>query len=281
MGDADLAARIEAQLGKADLGGCLYAVDIGSGTEISFRGDELCAAASTAKVPILVALMRAVAAGDIDLDERIAVEAGRRTPGPTGLSIMTQPCELALSDVAQLMISISDNHATDIVLSRVSPRRVTAAMRELGLAVTTLDTTISEEYRRLSAAKSTSELDLRPEAAAWRTTPAEMCALLRLIWLDQAAPPDLCARMRAMLYSCLTSNGFDGWMPIMSQVRLGNKTGTLVLVDGRRRSASLPGMRSECSNTQTTAAMRSRFTPARKPPIRCCGTHPRARPSAL
>jgi beta-lactamase class A len=144
---------------------------------------------------------------------------------------MAYPVELALGDVAQLMISVSDNHATDIVLSRVSPQRVTTTMRELGLTVTTLDVTISEEHQQLTAAASSSELDLRPEAAAWRTTPAEMCALLRLIWLDQAAPAELCARMRAMLHSCLTSNGFDSWMPIAGQVGLANKTGTRVLVD--------------------------------------------------
>lgn len=231
MGDANPAARFEALLAKAGLEGCMHAVDIDTGTQISFRGEELCAAASTGKVPILVALMRAVGAGEAELDERIAIGAGHRTAGPTGLSIMTHPCELALGDVAQLMISISDNHATDIVLSRVSPRRVTAAMRELGLTVTTLDMTISEEHSQLSAATSSSELDLRPETAAWRTTPAEMCALLRLVWLDQAAPPELCAQMRAMLHSCLTSNGFDSWMPIAGQVKLANKTGTRVLAN--------------------------------------------------
>jgi beta-lactamase class A len=232
MNDArPAAARIEAELTKAGLDGCVHAVDIGTGTQVGYRGEELCAAASTAKVAILVALMRAVAAGDVDLDERIVIEADHRTAGPSGLSVMTQPCELALGDVAELMISISDNHATDIVLRRVPPQRVTSAMRDLGLTVTTLDMAINELYEQLLAARSSSGLDLRPEAAAWRTTPAEMSALLRLIWLDQAAPAELCARMRAMLHSCLTSNGFDSFVSLTSQVRLGNKTGTLVLVD--------------------------------------------------
>jgi beta-lactamase class A len=229
MGDAATAAQIEDALGKAGLDGCLHALDIGRGTELSYRGDELCAAASTGKVPILVALMRAVAAGDAALDERVIIEAGQRTDGPTGLSAMNFPAELALGDLAQLMISVSDNHATDIVLCR--PRQVTAAMRELGFSVTTLDETIGEELGRLSAARSTSELDPRPEAAAWRTTPAEMCALLQSIWLDQAAPGELCARMRQILRSCVTSNGLDSRMPIAVQARTAAKTGTLFLVD--------------------------------------------------
>jgi beta-lactamase class A len=116
----------------------MHAIDIDSGTKVSFGGDELCAAVSTGKVPVLVALMRAAGSGEVDLDESVAIGAGHRSAGPTGLSIMTQPGELALADVAQLMISISDNHATDIVLGRVSPARVTEAMRELGLTVTAL-----------------------------------------------------------------------------------------------------------------------------------------------
>jgi beta-lactamase class A len=231
MDKAGVAAQIEDELGKANLDGYVHAVDIGHGTQVSYRGDKLCAAASTGKVPILVALMRAVAAGDATLDERIIIGAGQRTGGPTGLSVMAYPAELALGDVAHLMISVSDNHATDIVLDRVSPQHVTAAMRELGLTVTTLDQTISEEFRRLAAASSSSELDLRPEAAAWRTTPAEMCTLLKSVWLDQAAPAELCGRMRAMLRSCLTSNGLDSRMRIAVQARTATKTGTLFLID--------------------------------------------------
>jgi hypothetical protein len=52
--------------------------------------------------------MRAVGSGKVDLDEPAAIGAGHRTAGPTGLSIMTQPGQLAMADVAQLMISISD-----------------------------------------------------------------------------------------------------------------------------------------------------------------------------
>jgi beta-lactamase class A len=228
---ATTAAEIEGALSAAGLDGCVHAVDIDRGTQLSYRGDELCAAASTGKVPILVALMRAVMAGAAALDERITIAPGQRTAGPSGLSVMSYPAELALGDVAQLMISVSDNHATDIVLGRVSPQQVTAAMRELGLMVTALDETVSEEFGRLSAAQSTSELDLRPAAAAWRTTPAEMCALLRSVWLDQAASGELCARMRQILRSCLTSNGLDSRMPIAVQARTAGKTGTLFLAD--------------------------------------------------
>ena len=38
---------------------------------------------------------------------------------------MKYPVEIALRDLAQLMIALSDNHSTDVVLCLVSPDRVT------------------------------------------------------------------------------------------------------------------------------------------------------------
>jgi beta-lactamase class A len=210
------------------LDGHLQVLDIDGGAEIAVRGDDVCESASTAKVPILVALMRAVAAGVLSLDEQIEVPAGDRTDGPTGLSSMSYPARLALGDIAHLMISISDNHATDLVLERVSPAQVTAAMRDLGLTVTTLDMTIKDFFARLDAL---TEVDQWPEVSAWRTTPAEMCRLLRAIWRDEAAPPELCEQMRKMLRCCVTSNGLTAELPLAVQGSSGRKTGTLVAID--------------------------------------------------
>lgn len=52
--------------------------------------------------------------------------------------------------------------------------------------------------------------------------------------LPRVAPvpcPPLCARMREVLQSCLTSNGLDSRMPIDVQARRAAKTGTLLFMD--------------------------------------------------
>ena len=229
--DATL-ARIESVFSDVGKDGCLQVIDVDGDAEISLRPDQVCASASTGKVPILVALMRAVAAGELSLEEQIEVPVNGRTDGPSGLSAMRYPARLALGDLAHLMIAISDNHATDLVLQRVPPRLVNAAMRELGLAVTTFDATIHEFFAAFAAHETFPEIDLRAEVAAWRTTPAEMCRLLRAIWRNEAAPEAQCEQMRAILRCCLTSNGLEASLPVAAQARNARKTGTLLLVDG-------------------------------------------------
>jgi beta-lactamase class A len=63
-----MVAEIEEALSNAGLDGYVHAADIDRGIELSYRGDEPCAAASTGKVAVLVALMHSVAAGDCRQD---------------------------------------------------------------------------------------------------------------------------------------------------------------------------------------------------------------------
>lgn len=238
---AATAARVQTAFRDEGLDGCLHVLDIDNGTEFTLGGDAVRHSASTGKVPILVALMRAVATGALSLDEQIDVPAGDRTAGPTGLSSMSYPGRLALGDIAHLMMSISDNHATDLVLQRVPPSQVTAAMRDLGLTVTTLETTVAEMFARYAAG----DFDGGHEAAFWRTTAVEMCRLLQTIWLDTAAPAALCEQMRTILRSCVTSNGLDGQLPFGVQATSGRKTGTLVGIESHEEDSTGVILRNE------------------------------------
>jgi len=224
---------------SAQLEGFLHARNLDTDAALSYGGQTICASASVGKVPILVALMQAVAAGELSLDRRIFVPAEPRTGGPTGLSVLSDPVELSLRAVAELMIAVSDNHATDLVLDRVSPERVTEAMRWLGLGATTLTGTIRDLYERSDErmagatdratilARLRTDPDLKPETAAWRTTPEETTKLWQLIWTDDPAPKPLCEEMRAMLRRCATHNGLVAGFPAEVQERIAHKTGTL------------------------------------------------------
>jgi beta-lactamase class A len=241
----EVAAVLAAAFGEASLDGCLHALDIDGPAEVRYRSDEVWHSASTGKVPILVTLMRAVAAGEVSLQERMRIPADGRTPGFTGLSVMRYEAELALRDVAQLMIAVSDNHATDVVLGRVSPSRVTAVMRELGLTVTTLEETTGETYQRLTSSDPGTDPDLEPGAAPWRSTAAEMCRLLRKIWRDEAAPTMLCEEMRTILRSSVLPEGLDSCFPLAVQVRTGGKSGTAFFIDTDGESGTSLVVRNE------------------------------------
>jgi beta-lactamase class A len=241
---ATIEDQLQAVFSDAGVEGYLHAVDLNSGREVRYRSDQLNHLASVGKIPILVTLMQSVAAGEHRLDERVRIPAEGRTDGPTGLSTMRHEADLSLRDVAQLMIVVSDNHATDVILGMVPPARVTATMRRLGLEQTTFETTIAEMFalfrQRYDGIEDEAELRrlrqsdplLQGETASWRTTPEEITRLLMLIWKDRAAPAELCAEMRDILYDQVWSHRLSSGFP--DEVKIGAKTGTLA------------GIRNEC-----------------------------------
>jgi hypothetical protein len=116
----------------------LHACALDAEAEAACRADEAVVMASTFKVPVLLELCRQAASGRLDLTQRIRVEAGERTTGSTGISAMLDEIELSLRDLAQLMIAVSDNAATDVVLRMVGLEAVNATLAELGLERTRL-----------------------------------------------------------------------------------------------------------------------------------------------
>lgn len=107
---------------------------VNGGGEIAINADREQDTMSLIKVPILVTLMRKVEAGEIDLSARITLAAHHKRLGTGVLFLFDAGATLTLRDAAWLMIVISDNTATDIVLGAVGgPDAVNATMAELGL----------------------------------------------------------------------------------------------------------------------------------------------------
>lgn len=227
----------------AGVRGFLYAEDLATGRAVEHHGDEPVVLASVFKVAVLAELYRRAAAGDLDISERIRVPEATRTLGPTGLSVMRDDVELSLRDLALLMISISDNTATDVLMSRLGADRIQGTVEALGLEETDVRGTCEEilgvlrEDMGLTLEEAldpktevTWEMlahnrSLDPRVARNRSTPRQWAKLLRAIWLDEAAPPEACAEMRGILKNQFAphrlSTGFgDG-------VAIGAKTGTL------------------------------------------------------
>ncbi|HJW75121.1 MAG TPA: serine hydrolase [Thermoleophilia bacterium] len=103
-----------------------------SGAEILYRADEPFPLASVFKVPLMVALLRAVDTGDVTLDERIELTERVKSPGST-LIHCDPGLRPTVRDLLYLTITLSDNTATDMLWRRLGPRAINEAMRGLGL----------------------------------------------------------------------------------------------------------------------------------------------------
>ncbi len=111
------------------------AVHLESGREVYFNRVEPFPMASTYKVPIAVQLLTRVDQGEVRLDSLIALTPADLHPGSGTLTeLFDDPgVILSLRNLLELMLLISDNSATDIVLRTAGgPAAVTARMRALG-----------------------------------------------------------------------------------------------------------------------------------------------------
>src|SRR6185503_14222255 len=112
--------------------------DLTSGASVAFREDEQFPSASTIKIHILTALLRAAERGELALDERISLTPDLRVAGSGVITYLEHPLELSLYDIAVLMILVSDNTATNICIQRVGMAKVNALIGEFGLKQTAL-----------------------------------------------------------------------------------------------------------------------------------------------
>ncbi|HEY7071996.1 MAG TPA: serine hydrolase, partial [Acidimicrobiales bacterium] len=131
---------VEREIGRvferAHVSAWLHVVDIDGDGEVAIGADTPVALVSVFKLPVLVALHRAGESGELDLADRIPVPAATRTSGVTGLAALSDDAELSLRDLAQLMITISDNAAADAVVDRVGFGAVARTLDHLGLRAT-------------------------------------------------------------------------------------------------------------------------------------------------
>src|SRR5690348_12920844 len=97
----------------------VYARDLASGVEVALNADTIFPTASVMKIPILYELYRQVEAGQVDLAKRITLEAHHLVPGSGILQDLDLGIAPTLKDLATLMIIVSDNAATDLVIEQV------------------------------------------------------------------------------------------------------------------------------------------------------------------
>lgn len=99
----------------------------------ALRGDERFVSASTIKIPIMVEVYRQIDRGNLTLDDRIPLTKEDICPGSGVLLQLHAGIELTLRDIVYLMMSISDNTATNMLIDLASMEQVNETIRSLGM----------------------------------------------------------------------------------------------------------------------------------------------------
>jgi beta-lactamase class A len=191
--------------------------DLRSGESLSIRGDEPFPTASLIKVPVLVGLLDEVRRGRMRLDERLSLTSADRVGGSGVLKHLAAGLNPTLEDAAWLMIVLSDNTATNLVLDEVGVVNVWAKMDSLGLPRTRV-------HRKVFQPHTASPL---PDSAARYglgvTTPNETARLLELLHRGQAVSPALDSLALAMLRANQDPLKLVRWLP--EDVGVAHKSG--------------------------------------------------------
>ncbi len=108
---------------------------IESDQQVAVNGDEPFPMASVFKIPILATACRQLAEGEISLDTRHALSDEDKSLGSGILPYFESGLQPTLRDLLTLMIIISDNTATDMMVAALGGAAVIEGyMREIGLS---------------------------------------------------------------------------------------------------------------------------------------------------
>jgi beta-lactamase class A len=199
----------EATGGK--LGVAVFAPD---GDAFAHRGDRQFRAASTVKIPLMVEVYRQIDRGERSPAERYALRTADRAPGSGVLLELHEGLELTLHDLLYLMISISDNTATNVLIDLAGMANVNATMQDLGMT----DSNLGRPMKGRPA-----EGD---EPENW-ATPNDYARAVRAILAGEAASATSCRAMEALLEKQQNKRRIARYLPEVQGIRWGSKTGSI------------------------------------------------------
>jgi beta-lactamase class A len=175
-------ARIEDTLDRSPGAVRLFARNLDTGQSFGLGADERVRTASTIKLPVMRAVFQAVSEGKARWDEPLVMRAADKVPGSGVIRELADNTKLTIRDLVHLMIVVSDNTATNLLLDRFGADFVNDETRKLGLSSTLV-------LRKVMGGAPAREGAV-PEYAKYGlgvTTPREMVALVESLTPEMLA----------------------------------------------------------------------------------------------
>jgi beta-lactamase class A len=151
----------------------LFAKNLDTGVTYSFNGDERVRTASTIKVAVMIEAFTRVAEGRAKWTDELVLTKAARYGGSGVLPELADGLRLTLRDCVNLMMVVSDNTATNMVLDYLTTDAVNSRMNTLGFK----DTRIMRRIGGGGESKEGKEPDNK-RFGLGATTPHEMVQIL-------------------------------------------------------------------------------------------------------
>ncbi len=185
--------------------------DLATGMTDGYNSTESLPAASTIKIPVMIEVFKQMEAGNLDLSTVVHLENQDRDWGWGDMADAPAGTAKTVKDLLWLMITKSDNTATNMLIRKVGRTHINQTMYELGLHTTHLGDSIRSQTD-----------DIR---YALRSSPHDMLTLLDGIARDHMIDEWSSREMLAILEG-QTHNGLLP-SPLPKDVKIAHKTGSL------------------------------------------------------
>jgi beta-lactamase class A len=208
-------AALQLELTAATLhapGRCGIAIeDLATGMTSGINATASLPAASTIKIPVMVEVFRQMELGRLQLGTVVRLEYSDRDWGWGDLADAPTGTHRTVKQLLWLMITQSDNTATNMLIRKVGRTHINATMAGLGLRTTYLGDYIRSETETIRY--------------ALRTSPHDMVSLLDSIARDRLIDEWSSREMLAIL----TGQTHNGLLPepLPKNVKIAHKTGSL------------------------------------------------------
>ena len=187
-----------------------YYVNLTTGERIERHADDLFESASVIKLPMFAAILKWHAEGAVDLQEKLTFTDADKFPSCGALQFFPTPMDVDIETLCKLMITLSDNTATNLLLRRFGMEAFNAAFRRMGL-----------ERSRIERFLFDAEASAR--GLENRVTPRDMACLLEGIYRRTFVSETVSAYMEDVLLRQQIKHKIRGYLP--RAIACAHKTG--------------------------------------------------------
>ena len=198
----------------------VFALNLETGETIAVNADQRFPTASVIKLAVMVEVFQRIADGTLTRDQLLTLDDAIKVEGSGVLFALRAGSTYSIGDLLYLMIAISDNTATNMLVDLVGTKNVDERMVAYGLKETRL---YRGTYRQ-------GKPEVFPEEekvyGLGSSTPREMGRLLELIARGQAVSEKASAEMMDLLRKQQDVNMIPRRLPEREDVVIGSKSGT-------------------------------------------------------
>ncbi len=188
----------------------IFAKNLDTGATFGLHPDERVRTASTIKLPILCATFEAVKEGRLNWTDTVTLHDSDKVSGSGILGEFSDGMKFPLVDLTHLMIVLSDNTATNLVLDKVTADYVNQYMDKLGLKGTRSMRKVRGDGADLKNPSGFSKAGLDPANQKYglgSSTPREMVTILEMLEKGQIVSPEASKEILKVLKRQRDNNG--------------------------------------------------------------------------